>query len=132
MQQLLTLSEGKITYSRLLHDQDVAKVLMLPCRSKVSAAAWHRPRAFSAPNAADLASLKTHVHPELIRASEPIPTPDEPVHAIASDTELAPPADSDKTGRRIPSRLGFCKDMITALLNQDKRRLHTLSGLTPL
>ena len=83
--------------SQPLHDWTVAKVLLLPCRS--AGPSWHRPRAFSAPNAADLASLKAHAPPELNRASEPISSPDEPVHAVASDPDVALPADSGKPGR---------------------------------
>lgn len=83
--------------SQPLHGSTHAKVLLLPCRS--AGPSWHRPRAFSAPNAADLASLKAHAPPELSRASEPISTPDEPVRAVASDTDVALPADSGKPGR---------------------------------
>ena len=99
----------------------VCQAIAATCRSKASAgAAWHRPRAFSAPNAADLASLKAHALPKLNRVSEPIATPDEPLRAVASETEVAAPADSEKTGRSIPSHLCFRKRMVTALLNQDK------------
>lgn len=105
--------------------------MLLSCRSKVSAgAAWHRPRAFSAPNAADLAALKAHGPPELNRASELIPTPDEPGCAVALDTDVAPPADSAKTGRYTPSRLCCCNQMVTALLDQVAHLVWTITALT--
>ncbi|KAL3159729.1 hypothetical protein ABBQ38_010135 [Trebouxia sp. C0009 RCD-2024] len=68
----------------------------MPVLRRSPGAAWHRPRAFSAPNAADLASLKAQAPTHLNRASEPIPTPDEPLRAVASDTDVALPVDTDK------------------------------------
>ena len=75
--------------------------LLLPCDlvcwvCRPAVPAWHRPRAFSAPNAADLAHLKAQAPSPMGRASEPIATPDEPLRALASESEVAAPTEGDK------------------------------------